>query len=469
MYRKFPKFFLLSIAILQFSCTNTQVKKEIKNCQEPDWTIYGEKYSSIKQLELGDNGVIYAKGRRPYVISSNGQLIAQGKKDFSVGASYVYDTISAIDKEGNQYIAYDDWEWVKKELSGNENGFYYSDQKPQIIKTGFSLSQAPPQFDPNIYDHVNFLYLVKVNISGEIIWTIKEKKFSRSQAVSSRKEVAYDLTQIFVDANLNTYLTYRTQSGFYRIRKYNSSGMLLWTINPLVDENGKEITWATYRGVPLIAVSPSEEIFLSYGNGGVMSYLKDDSGKYSNVFLEKKDYLSKFDANGNLLWKREETGYPLLQRNRVRFGKDGSIYLVGTTWGNLFTRERYGEGDAVLIKYNSEGHVVWGKQYGTSKDDFAYDLAFDDQENIFLTGFTMGEFSGFTNKGSGDLYLLRLDAEGEVEQTCQIGSSFGEAGHALLFDAEKNLYIGGYTAGTLNTTGERQRVRFFLLKYNIAE
>jgi uncharacterized delta-60 repeat protein len=112
--------------------------------------------------------------------------------------------------------------------------------------------------------------------------------------------------------------------------------------------------------------------------------------------------LLKFDASGNLMWQRTWGGNGFESAEGVAIAGDGSVYLAGSTEGTFQP-----DSDAFLIKFALDGSIVWQKTYGTVAGDGASDVAVAPDGNILLTGGTpTGATFGF--------YLAKITPEGVV-------------------------------------------------------
>jgi hypothetical protein len=72
--------------------------------------------------------------------------------------------------------------------------------------------------------------------------------------------------------------------------------------------------------------------------------------------------------------------------------QSGNVYIAGNTNGVLADRN-YGKSDAVITKLDSTGNIVWIKQFGTPEDDRIQDLKIDKAGNLYAAGFTQGVFN----------------------------------------------------------------------------
>lgn len=124
----------------------------------------------------------------------------------------------------------------------------------------------------------------------------------------------------------------------------------------------------------------------------------------------------------------------------------GAVYTAGWTLGNL-AGENQGEYDAYLTKFDSEGSLLWKKQFGGAGDDEAYSLHIDDSDRIFVGGYTDGSLQG-ENAGSFDAWIASYDQEGQQKWINQFGTSDRDELYGLTSDSSGNLYATGITQGS---------------------
>ncbi len=108
--------------------------------------------------------------------------------------------------------------------------------------------------------------------------------------------------------------------------------------------------------------------------------------------------------------------------------------VVGYTEGSLAGVNQGGT-DAFVRKYNSSG-VVWTRQFGTSADDQATDVAVTPTGISYVVSYTKVQLGG-----SDVFFLRKYDANGVVQWTRQLytGSVFNARDVAL--DSSGNVYV----------------------------
>jgi hypothetical protein len=115
--------------------------------------------------------------------------------------------------------------------------------------------------------------------------------------------------------------------------------------------------------------------------------------------------LLKFDSSGNLVWARTWGGQDADFGGAVAVDQAGGIYVAGQT-------ASFGAGsyDALLLKFDSSGNLLWARTWGGEDYDAAYDIALDADGGLYLAAesYSFGNSAVLLKFGSGgDLVLSR--------------------------------------------------------------
>src|SRR2546426_243908 len=86
------------------------------------------------------------------------------------------------------------------------------------------------------------------------------------------------------------------------------------------------------------------------------------------------------------------------------------VYVAGLTWDALPGQTSAGSGDAFLRKYDASGNVLWTRQFGSSDVDQADNIAVD-ASGAYVAGDTAGAFPGQTSAGGVDAFVRKYDVK----------------------------------------------------------
>ena len=103
-------------------------------------------------------------------------------------------------------------------------------------------------------------------------------------------------------------------------------------------------------------------------------------------------FIAKYDPTGNRLWAHQ-FGPGNEDGRAVTTDATGSVYVAGQTHGD-FGQANAGHYDNFVIKYDTNGSVVWTKQWGSPTWDVINALAIDPSGNVLVSGQTLGSLAG---------------------------------------------------------------------------
>ncbi len=106
-------------------------------------------------------------------------------------------------------------------------------------------------------------------------------------------------------------------------------------------------------------------------------------------------FIQKLDVNGNLIWAKNIGGTLTSDGIRIQLDGAGNVYVMGTFQGNIdldpnagtVNATSNGNKDIFVLKLDSNGNLIWGKTFGGSGVEFAGDMLLDNVGNIYLTGY----------------------------------------------------------------------------------
>lgn len=141
-----------------------------------------------------------------------------------------------------------------------------------------------------------------------------------------------------------------------------------------------------------LAVDAAGNLFVSRGTDGTI---------VAGTAELADAYLRKFDADEATQWTRRYGTAEADLGFGVTVGPNDHIVAVGGTEGDLETVNA-GALDAFVRKYDSDGEIMWTRQFGTPPYDGAVDVAVDAAGNVVLVGDTVGDLAG-TSAGGRDV------------------------------------------------------------------
>ena len=164
---------------------------------------------------------------------------------------------------------------------------------------------------------------------------------------------------------------------------------------------------------------------------------------------EEDAFITKFNTDGDLLWTTLIGGTGSQWSTSIAIAEDGSIYGCGSIDGGL-DMESHSETDVFAYKLNSDGKGIWTKALGGSGLDEAQSIDIDNDGSIIITGFTDAEYENISNLGFlHDIFVSKLNPNGKTIWNELIGTEDNDKAYSVEVGEDNSIYIGGFTAGDL--------------------
>lgn len=166
----------------------------------------------------------------------------------------------------------------------------------------------------------------------------------------------------------------------------------------------------------------------SDGNFVVVGWTRSFGGGASDF------YVLKLDKDGEILWSKTWGGSNFEEASSVVEAEDGGYLVAGFTMS-------YGAGskDVALVKFDSNGNILWYKTYGGTKDDTASNIIKTKDGNYVILGYTASFGTG------GDVCLLKVDPSGNILWEKYYGGEGSDSGKEIRQTSDEGFIAVGTT------------------------
>ncbi|MEA5469756.1 SBBP repeat-containing protein [Spirulina sp. 06S082] len=232
----------------------------------------------------------------------------------------------------------------------------------------------------------------------------------------------------------------------------NSSELeLAWAkaIGGLGDQNGIDIEIDSEGNSYIVGTFPNTVDF-DPGNG--IYNLSSNGGK--------DVYVAKLDAGGNFLWAKALGGIGDDWAGEILLDSQNNIYIKGIFQntvdfdpGNgIYNLSSLGSADSFVLKLDNAGNFLWAKNWNATESSSGGSIVLDSQDSLYVLGNFEGAIDtgsgALTSAGSKDLFISKLDRDGNFLWTKTTGGSSVEEGYDITLDRQGNIYLTGLFAGT---------------------
>ncbi|MBU1216354.1 hypothetical protein KJ870_06970 [bacterium] len=388
------------------TCFNNRMQEEWCRVVYTYDGIILEGYSDKKSLDIITNtpntkltfeksyGGKYDDEAKALLVLENGFLLVGKTQSFGQGNTDTY--IIKTDKFGNELF------WA---AYGGRN----SDEANAVVEVedGFMIAGTTSSFG----NRVQSLYLAKIAQNGNLLWqkgyySDKDDYYVGNDLIKINKSdvlvMGVEEHVAFFDSEINCYLNAMDSKGQrFAIKRYG----------------GEDID----RANSVVAV---EDGYVFAGETETWGHGDADA------------YVVKIDKDGNRVW-HNAFGFNHDERaNQIIATKDGGFILVGTT-DSSYKHQK----NIYVVKIRENGTREWHGSYGYEEDEEGFGIVETDD------GYVLAGYSTDTKNYDSDVYLLKLNKNGDTLWNKRYGGTKDDKAYAIA-KTEDGFAIAGYTTSS---------------------
>ena len=294
---------------------------------------------------------------------------------------------------------------------------------------------------------VNQIFLVKYSASGTVVWTKSIGGNNPNQGNGSSYEYA---GQIIYDSGSNSLLmtgnflgsvtfgsTTLYGNGDLFLTKLDLNGNFIWTTGIYCNSN-LYTTTITTDGIG--------NIYLGGGNS--------DSAYFTQFKISAGNYLAKYDSSGICIWAKSTFigagAHNLKINNNDLFvlgniSNDTAQIDTANYISNLST-------NMFFARFDTGGNLKWIKYPSSTVGVFSYSMDMDGIGNFYIAGGFQNNvnFDGNTlsNSNTNDLFIIKYDSNGNVIWLRQGNASNSTYAMQVATTTDGSTYVGGVITGS---------------------
>ena len=296
-------------------------------------------------------------------------------------------------------------EW-QKTYGGSED-----DKASAVIQTldgGFLVLGYSKSSDLDVSENAGSkdFWLLRLSRTGIIIW---EKSFGFLGADYGTSLVAtsdggYLITGVLDVSASNGQgnsksATIKHAGGDYWAIKTDPSGNLKWS----------RFFGGSFTEVPLGIVETTNNNFIIAGSSDSNDFnISNSNGSYDF-------WITKIASDGNLIWEKSFGGSEIDEARAITATNDGNFIIVGDTRSaDKNVSINNGAADVWILKISTEGDLLWEKTIGGASFDVARAVSRTRDNGFLIAGSSRSLDNGFENKGQNDALILKIDTNGKL-------------------------------------------------------
>lgn len=240
--------------------------------------------------------------------------------------------------------------------------------------------------------------------------------------------------------------TLTSQGGFdMMVLKINPEGNVLWA---------KNFGGSGHDGGNEVAIGNDNTILVGAQSNGTFEGITNTG--------DQDAYLLSLDENGNTQWIKAIKGTGTARAKAIEVDNLGNVYIGGDFTGTnsiennstTVTFEEFGNRDAYLASFTSNGTYRWSKSWGNDGVDFCKGIVVTSQNELYAVGqfqktVNFNDETLTSTNDTKDLFVWKMEHTGNSKWLRHISSSEKLSGTEVAIDANDNLIFGlGITGAT---------------------
>ncbi len=155
----------------------------------------------------------------------------------------------------------------------------------------------------------------------------------------------------------------------------------------------------------------------------------------------------KYDKDGNMLWQKDYGGNKADVFSSVALTNDDGFVAVGYSQSSdIEGITNKGSWDAIIVKYDKDGNMLWQKNYEGNINDYYRAVILTKDEGFIAVGCSNStNIEGITNKGSQDALIVKYDKDGNQLWQKSWGGQAGEDFNFITATEDNGFVVVGYS------------------------
>jgi hypothetical protein len=185
-------------------------------------------------------------------------------------------------------------------------------------------------------------------------------------------------------------------------------------------------------------------------------YTNSTDGGMAGNHGDADAWVVKLNASGDIVWQKCLGGSNNDSANSIQQTSDGGYIVAGSTQstdGDVtgFHLGNYGSPDVWVVKLNASGNIEWQKCLGGSGQEYADSIQQTSDGGYIVAGYTQstdGDVDGFHGGDSTDAWVVKLNSSGDILWQKCLGGSYADYARSIQQTSDGGYIVAGETGST---------------------
>jgi hypothetical protein len=231
-------------------------------------------------------------------------------------------------------------------------------------------------------------------------------------------------------------------------RKHPDWGFAIYKV-----DKGDEIIWSrSYgRGTSLLLSDMTMTVDNEYILAGRSHYTDQDIPVHYGDKMISDIYVLRIDSNGNKKWGKVFGGTNEDKPEKAIPTDDGGCFIVGSSKSSDYDcTDNHGGWDVFVLRLDKDGNTIWKRSYGGSKGDGARSACSNGAGGLIIGA------SGYSDDGDvrekitpdgNNLWIFNIDSKGDVIWSKRYGGGNVENVVSMCKSTDGNIWAAGFCRG----------------------
>ncbi len=206
-----------------------------------------------------------------------------------------------------------------------------------------------------------------------------------------------------------------------------------------------------------ITINNNNTMYITGSFEGEVDFDPGYTGDIFNSTENSKDiFITKLKTDSSYLWTKTIGGNDWDGAEAIAVDSKGDIYIAGgfnstvdfNPTDGVDEHTSNGITDIFITKFNFSGVYQWTKTLGSPNYDMIEDIIVDSDDNVLVVGsfsdtLAISETEGYDSKGLADIFVSKLDKNGNFLWTKIFGGPQWETYGSIAVDRNNNVYVIG--------------------------